>query len=81
MHPMRTLSRRYHIPSAVRHSSLRIEPAAVRELIAGGAVLVDVRRRDDATKSPENALRIAPDEIPGRLGEFRRDVAIVLACT
>jgi hypothetical protein len=27
------------------------------------------------------ALRIWPDEIPGRIGEFPRDTPIVLACT
>jgi rhodanese-related sulfurtransferase len=81
MHPMRAPSRRYHVPSALRRSSLRVEPDAVRELLAEGAVLVDVRRREDDTATLEHAIRIAPDEIPQRLPEFRRDVAIVLACT
>jgi hypothetical protein len=81
MHPMRAPSRRYHVPSALRRSSLRVEPDAVRELLARGAVLVDVRRHDDEATTLEGAVRIPPDEIPQRLAEFRRDVAIVLACT
>jgi hypothetical protein len=28
----------------------------------------------------EGALRISPDKIPQRLGEFSRDTPIVLAC-
>jgi rhodanese-related sulfurtransferase len=50
-------------------------------LVAEGALLVDVRRQDDPSAGLAGALRIAPDEVPGRLPEFRRDVAIVLACT
>jgi hypothetical protein len=44
-------------------------------------LLVDVRRQDDVSAALEGAVRIAPDEVPGRVVEFRRDVAIVLACT
>jgi hypothetical protein len=61
-------TRRYHIPSAVRRSSLRISPAKAHGLLAEGAVLTDARR-------------IPPDEIPGRLAELPRDRAVVLACT
>jgi hypothetical protein len=43
--------------------------------------LLDVRRQEDRPGPLEWAVRISPDEIPGRVGEFRRDVAIVLACT
>ena len=50
------------------------------QLIASGAVLVDVRRRDDPAMTLEGALRIPPDEIPERLSEFSRDTPIVLAC-
>jgi hypothetical protein len=60
---------------------LRIEPTAARQLIAGGALLVDVRRGDDGLASPDGALRIAPDMVPERLGEFARAVPIVLGCT
>ena len=74
-------TRRYHIPSAVRRSSLRIAPAEAHELLAEGALLGDVRRHDDDSMSLEDALRIPPDEIPGRLDELPRDRAIVLVCT
>jgi rhodanese-related sulfurtransferase len=69
------------VPSAIRPSSLRIQPTAARRLIADGALLVDVRRGDDALESPDGALRIAPDMVPERLAEFARGVPIVLGCT
>jgi hypothetical protein len=50
-------------------------------LVARGAMLVDVRRQDDPGAVLEGAIRIAPDEVPSRLPEFPREVAIVLACT
>ena len=78
---MRTPSRRFHLPSAARHSPARIEPDRALELRAQGAVLIDVRRREDASLSPEGALQISPDMIPERAGTMRKDVAIVLACT
>jgi rhodanese-related sulfurtransferase len=74
-------TRRYHIPSAVRRSSLRISPAEAHRLLEKGAVLVDVRRHEDDSAELPNALRIPPDEIPGRLDDFPREGAIVLACT
>ena len=78
---MATLTRRFHVPSAVRASRLRIDPAVARELVAHGALLVDVRREDDPAESPPGAVRIAPDMIPERREGFRREVPIVLACT
>ena len=78
---MSTPTRRYHVPSAVRRSSLRIEPDAARELIAQGALLVDVRRHEDQEIWLEGAVRIPPDEIPGKLAELPRDRPIVLVCT
>jgi hypothetical protein len=75
------LTRRFHVPSAVRRSPLRIDPAEARALVAGGALLVDVRRRDDRIGVLEDAVRIPPDEIPGKLTGFRRDHPIILACT
>ena len=69
------------MPSAMRRSSLRIQPTVAQRLIADGALLVDVRRGDDALASPDGALRIAPDMIPERLGQFARGVPIVLGCT
>ena len=74
-------TRRYHIPSAVRRSSLRISPAEAQRLLADGAVLVDVRRHDDDSLQLANAVRIPPDEVPSRLDELPRDLAVVLACT
>jgi hypothetical protein len=50
-------------------------------LVAEGALLIDVRRQDDPGAALAGSVRIAPDEVPGRLPEFRREVAIVLACT
>jgi len=76
-----TPTRRYHVPSAVRRSSLRIEPDAARELIAKGALLVDVRRHEDQEIWLEGAVRIPPDEIPGKLAELPRDRPIILVCT
>lgn len=61
--------------------SLRIDLDTANELIAQGAVLVDVRRTDDPGGSLAGAVRIPPDEIPSHLGAFSRDVPIVLACT
>ena len=78
---MAGLTRRFHVPSALRYSSLRIERAAARQLIADGALLIDVRRGEDGLDSPDGALRITPDAIPERLGAFSREVPIVLGCT
>jgi rhodanese-related sulfurtransferase len=73
-------TRRFHVPSAVRGSAARIDAATARELVANGALLVDVRRKDDPAVMLEGALRIPPDAIPWRLDEFSRDTPIVLAC-
>ena len=78
---MSTPTRRYHVPSAIRRSSLRIEADEARELIAAGALLVDVRRHQDEELRLDGAVRIPPDEIPGRLAELPRDTPVVLACT
>jgi rhodanese-related sulfurtransferase len=74
-------TRRYHIPSAVRRSSLRISPAEAHRLLEGGAALVDVRRHEDDAVQLPGAHRIPPDEIPQRLEDLPRDRAVVLACT
>jgi rhodanese-related sulfurtransferase len=74
-------TRRYHVWSALRSSSLRLEAYAARELTAGGALLIDVRRQDDASTRIEGARRIPPDEIPSVVGELPRGTPIVLACT
>jgi rhodanese-related sulfurtransferase len=74
-------TRRYHVPSAVRRSSLRISSELARELIADGAVALDVRRHEDESMPIPGSLRIPPDEIPARLDELPRDRALVLACT
>jgi rhodanese-related sulfurtransferase len=73
-------TRRFHLPSAVRCSSARVDAATARELVEKGALLVDVRRRDDPAVTLDGALRISPDKIPQRLGEFSRHTPIVLAC-
>jgi rhodanese-related sulfurtransferase len=74
-------TRRYHIPSAIRRSSRRIDPDEARELIEEGATLIDVRRNDIVDVPLDGALRIPPDEIPQRLGELPRDRPIIVACT
>ena len=74
-------TRRFHLPSAARSSPARIEPNQARELVAAGAVVIDVRRREDASASPPGAQRVSPDSIPRHAETLRREVAIVLACT
>ena len=78
---MPELTRRFHLPSAVRSSPLRISAAQAHSLIDAGAVIIDVRRQDDDSAAIEGSLRVPPDAIPRLLGEFRRDVPIVLGCT
>ena len=78
---MSTPTRRYHVPSAIRRSSLRIDPDEARELIAQGALLVDVRRHEDQELRLDGAVRIPPDEIPDKLDELPRDRQILLVCT
>jgi hypothetical protein len=78
---MAKLTRRFHLPSALRSSPSRISGQTARELVAGGALLIDVRRHEDDAGRLEGALRISPDMIPGRLAGFRREVPIVLGCT
>lgn len=74
-------TRRFHLPSAARPSPARIDSGRALELRAAGAVVIDVRRRDDSAPSPDGALRISPDMIPQRAEVLARETAIVLACT
>jgi rhodanese-related sulfurtransferase len=74
-------ARRYTIPSAIRRSSRRVDADGAREMLAEGAVLVDVRRYGDEELRLDGALRIPPDEIPGRLDELPHDRPILLVCT
>jgi rhodanese-related sulfurtransferase len=78
---MGTPTRRFHIPSALRRSSYRLDVDSAQALLVKGALLVDVRRDDDPRAALAGSVRIAPDEVPGRLPEFPRDMPIVLACT
>ena len=78
---MSSLTRRFHTPSALRPSSLRIDAQQAQGLVERGALLIDVRRQDDYSAALPGAVRVAPDEVPGRVPQFRREVAIVLACT
>ena len=59
----------------------RIESDRARELAAAGALVIDVRRDDDEATALPGAERLAPDELPGRVPQFPRDVPIVLACS
>ena len=74
-------TRRYHVPSAIRRSSLRIDADEARELIAQGALLVDVRRHEDQDLRLDGAVRIPPDEIPDKLEELPRNRPVLLVCT
>jgi rhodanese-related sulfurtransferase len=74
-------TRRYHVPSALRRSSLRIEPNEARELVAQGALLVDVRRHEEEELRLDGAVRVPPDEIASRLDELPRSRPIVVVCT
>ena len=75
------LTRRYHLPSALRLSPTRVDADHARRLLDTGATLVDVRRKDDPALTLSGSLRIPPDEIPQRLGELPRGTPVVLACT
>ena len=57
-------TRRFHVPSAIRPSPVRIDPDRARQLVEEGAVLVDVRRKSQDPPAPRDAIRIPPDEIP-----------------
>ncbi|MGH3036551.1 MAG: rhodanese-like domain-containing protein [Gaiellaceae bacterium] len=74
-------TRRYHVWSALRSSSLRVDPDAAREMMAGGALVIDVRRQEDPSARLEGARRVPPDEIPSALAELPRGAPILLACT
>jgi len=74
-------TRRFHLPSALRPVGRRIDAEVALRLVAEGALVLDVRRHEDRPGPLAGAVRISPDEIPGRVGEFSREVAIVLACT
>jgi rhodanese-related sulfurtransferase len=78
---MRPPTRRFHVPSAVRSSPYRIDPGKARDLADAGALVIDVRRRDDDVPGLPGALKISPDLIPSRIGSFPRDTPIVLGCT
>jgi rhodanese-related sulfurtransferase len=77
----RAPSLRFRGVYAARPAPFRIDAERARELADGGAFLLDVRRGDDAGTGLPGAERVAPDELPGRLPEFPRDVPIVLACS
>ena len=77
---MTKLTRQFHVPSAVRTSPARIGTDQARALVESGALVIDVRRDEDGGGG-DGVLRITPDLIPERAGEFPRDVPIVLTCT
>ena len=74
-------TRRYHLPSALRPSPLRIDAAAAQSLVAEGALFVDCRRKDDLAHPLAGATRIPPDEIPALASTLAPGVEVVLACT
>jgi rhodanese-related sulfurtransferase len=76
----RTPTRRFHIPSAMRRSSLRISHREAHTLVNEGALLVDVRREVDIFPL-SGAVRIVPDELPKHLDELDKDREIVLTCS
>jgi hypothetical protein len=74
------LTRRFHVPSALRPSSARIDPDSASRLVSDGALLLDVRRDEDESAALDGSVRVTPDRIPARVGEFPPDAPIVLAC-
>jgi rhodanese-related sulfurtransferase len=50
-------------------------------LVGSGALLIDVRRKEDPAHPLAGATRVPPDEIPDFLGTLPPGVEIVLACT
>ncbi|MEA2411871.1 MAG: hypothetical protein QOC77_2432 [Thermoleophilaceae bacterium] len=66
---------------AARPAPFRIDADRALELAEGGAFLLDVRRGDDPDSGLPGAERVAPDDLPGRVPDFPRDVPIVLACS
>jgi rhodanese-related sulfurtransferase len=78
---MALLTRRHRVAAVLRPTSLRLDVDAARDLVGAGAVLVDVRRHEDASAHLEGARRIPPDEIPSLVGTLPRGTPIVLACT
>lgn len=66
---------------AARPSGFRVDSDRARELTSQGALLVDVRRDDDPSSGLAGAVRVSPDNLPGRVASFPRDVPIVLACS
>jgi MFS family permease/rhodanese-related sulfurtransferase len=74
------LTRRFHVPSALRPSPARIDPDAASRLVSEGALLLDVRRHEDEPDPLDGAVRVTPDLIPARLADFPLDAPIVLAC-
>ncbi len=77
----RAPSLRFRGVYAARPAPFRIEPERALEMTGGGAVLLDIRRSDDPATGLAGAERVSPDELPGRVAEFPRDVPIVLACS
>jgi rhodanese-related sulfurtransferase len=73
-------SLRFRLAYAARPAPFRVDLDEVRALTDAGALLVDVRRDDDPAGAVPGAVRVSPDELPGRLSSFPRDVPIVLAC-
>jgi rhodanese-related sulfurtransferase len=74
-------SLRFRAAYAARSSPFRVEIDDALEMSRQGALLVDVRRDEEGETQLPGAVRIQPDQIPGRLPSFPRDVPIVLACT
>jgi rhodanese-related sulfurtransferase len=74
-------SLRFRAAYAARPSPFRVEIDEALEMATAGALLVDVRRDEGEGTILPGAVRITPDQIPGRLPTFPRDVPIVLACT
>jgi rhodanese-related sulfurtransferase len=77
----RAPSLRFRGVYAARPAPFRIDAERALELSDGGALLLDIRRGDDSGTGLPGAERVAPDDLPGRLPEFPRDVPIVLACS
>jgi MFS family permease len=77
---VRAPSVRFRAFYAARPTSLRVDGDKARELVQGGALLVDMSRGDDPDSRVPGAVRIKPEELPRRLPDLPREAPILLAC-
>jgi rhodanese-related sulfurtransferase len=57
-----------------------VDPAGARELVAQGALLVDVRDGWEWAGRAPGARHVPLDELPARVGELPRDRTVMVVC-